>query len=72
MTDEQPQAAAPAKRGEALWKATREAIAERNAKVSKIGIADRKAREQAAVDRRRSAERVEEEALRAKSRARTA
>jgi hypothetical protein len=46
-------------RGEAAWKATKEAVAERNARARKVGREQRQADDRRAAERRRAADLLE-------------
>ena len=57
MSEEADQQPRPAKRGEAAWKAAREAVAERNDETRKAGKKERADYERHKADARREAER---------------
>jgi hypothetical protein len=60
---DQPEAAAPSKRGEAAWKAEKEAIAARNEKARKAGRELRHAQDEQRAQRRRVEELRERAAM---------
>jgi hypothetical protein len=53
------QEAGGSNRGEAAWKAAKDAVAERNARARKVGREQRQAEDKRAADRRRAADLVE-------------
>ena len=57
MSEEADQQPRPGKRGEAAWKAAREAVAERNEQTRKAGKKQREEYERHKADERRAAER---------------
>ena len=66
MGDKPEAAPAPAKRGEAAWKAEKERVASRNAAARKAGKEARQLREREEADRKRAADLRESAALRSR------